>query len=699
MSGSAITPSMLSGVPVGTAGSYQNSGNTIAKAFDENLTTYFDASSGNGDYAGLDLGSAKVVTGISFAPRSGYAGRMVGGIFQGSDSAAFDGSVTNLYTVTSAPRSGVLTTVSVASLVPFRYLRYLAPDGSHGNIAELRFTGYAPAMGVTLEADGTLAVYGSAGADTIEVSDGPDVTTVTLDGATTSFSTENVTGILVDGLAGDDTLSVSFAQAPTFAPCSVLGGDGDDNLSFSGKATGTGILSTAYIDAGAGDDSVSITGDGRVTLHGGDGNDAVDVDGTDDMEIFAYGDDGNDTFNATGNGEGVGGEFFGGNGNDLFDISDQFGNSLISGGAGTDEIDVNQASGPVVLNFDDKPDSTLNGNGTMMQIDADMENVTANGIMSLSITGDALANVITVNGDGGVGPIGHATLNGGDGNDTISVELMVAATINGGAGDDTINAFNGDPDVIDGGAGNDLAYYDKNLDTITDVEDARAEISDGTTISGDVFIDTNGDGKHEASEAGLANVEVYLDANNNGQLDPGELRETTLNDGSYSFRDVPTGAVILREQLPAPYNQLTPTLGHGIHLTVVAGATDANENFTIVDPGVGGTVSGSVTGLASAARASIYLDANNNGQYDPGEVVNSLNADGTFQFNGVPAGTYVVRQILTDGYQQVAPANDFGLHITLHDGDDITGLKFVDELPAEGDRFAAKDETDGYWAS
>ena len=68
----------LTGTPIGTAGSYQSKGNTIANAFDGNLSTFFDAPSPSGDWVGLDLGTAKVVDEIRFAPRVGYESRMVG---------------------------------------------------------------------------------------------------------------------------------------------------------------------------------------------------------------------------------------------------------------------------------------------------------------------------------------------------------------------------------------------------------------------------------------------------------------------------------------------------------------------------------------------------------------------------------------------------------------------------------------------
>jgi hypothetical protein len=135
----AAAPAQLTGTTIGTAGSYENEGNTIAKATDGNLSTFFDGPTANGDYVGLDLGTAQSIDQIRFAPRSGFANRMVGGVFQASTTANFTSGVTTLYTVTAAPATGVLTTVNLASPVVARYVRYLSPNGGFGNVAEVQF--------------------------------------------------------------------------------------------------------------------------------------------------------------------------------------------------------------------------------------------------------------------------------------------------------------------------------------------------------------------------------------------------------------------------------------------------------------------------------------------------------------------------------------------------------------------------------
>jgi len=154
----------LTGAIIGTPGSWNNSGNTILKVFDGNLNTYFDAASGNGDWAGLDFGAgvSNVITQIKYCPRSGYESRMVGGVFQGANQANFSDAVA-LFTVATQPTAGGFTPVAITNLTAFRYVRYLAPNNGFGNVAELEFDGYsasaaspiAPPSGLTAAAVST----------------------------------------------------------------------------------------------------------------------------------------------------------------------------------------------------------------------------------------------------------------------------------------------------------------------------------------------------------------------------------------------------------------------------------------------------------------------------------------------------------------------------------------------------------------
>ena len=133
----------LTGGIIGTAGSWGGSGNTITNVFDGDLTTFFDAPGGDGDWVGLDFGAgvSNVIVQINYCPRSGSESRMVGGVFQGANNLNFTGAVT-LFTITNQPATGVFTSASLTNPAGFRYVRYLSPSSGFGNVAELEFYGY-----------------------------------------------------------------------------------------------------------------------------------------------------------------------------------------------------------------------------------------------------------------------------------------------------------------------------------------------------------------------------------------------------------------------------------------------------------------------------------------------------------------------------------------------------------------------------
>jgi beta-galactosidase len=127
----------------GTTGS---STNTSDKVFDGDLTTYFDAATSDGNWVGLDLGSARVITQVRYAPRSGYGSRMVNGVFQGANAADFSGAAT-LCVISNAPPDLTLTAQAATNSGAFRYVRYLSPANSYGDVAELQFFTSTPTPG------------------------------------------------------------------------------------------------------------------------------------------------------------------------------------------------------------------------------------------------------------------------------------------------------------------------------------------------------------------------------------------------------------------------------------------------------------------------------------------------------------------------------------------------------------------------
>jgi hypothetical protein len=132
----------LSGTIIGTSGSWGNNPATTKEAaMDGSLTTFYDAVHASGDWVGLDLGTPTTITQVKYCPRSGYASRMVGGQFQASNAADFSSGVVTLFTISSTPTTGVLTTQAISDATPYRYVRYLGPTGGYCNVAEVEFYG------------------------------------------------------------------------------------------------------------------------------------------------------------------------------------------------------------------------------------------------------------------------------------------------------------------------------------------------------------------------------------------------------------------------------------------------------------------------------------------------------------------------------------------------------------------------------
>ena len=175
---SSVTAEPDYGVKViGSAGSYANHGNTITNAFDQKLNTFYDAYHADGDWAGLDLGSPTSLVQVKFAPRAGYAARMVGGQFQVSSTADFSSDVHTIYTVTAVPASSGLTTVAVGDVGAYRYFRYIGPANGECNVAEVQalVAGYTQVAGTAI---GTAGSYRDQGNTIANAFDGSTATFV-----------------------------------------------------------------------------------------------------------------------------------------------------------------------------------------------------------------------------------------------------------------------------------------------------------------------------------------------------------------------------------------------------------------------------------------------------------------------------------------------------------------------------------------
>ena len=115
--------------------------NDSNNAFDGNTTTFFASTSKDYAWSGLDLGECHVITKVGWMPRSGYANRMLLGVFEGANDPDFMDALP-LLIIREVGQAGKMNYAEVKCSRGFRYVRYVGPSGSYGNVSELEFYGH-----------------------------------------------------------------------------------------------------------------------------------------------------------------------------------------------------------------------------------------------------------------------------------------------------------------------------------------------------------------------------------------------------------------------------------------------------------------------------------------------------------------------------------------------------------------------------
>ena len=238
-----------------------------------------------------------------------------------------------------------------------------------------------------------------------------------------------------------------------------------------------------------------------------------------------------------------------------------------------------------------------------------------------------------------------------------------------------------------------------------------------SSIHGFKYEDLDGDGQRDENEPAVAGVTVYSDLNNNNQLDPGEPSTTTTLDGTWWLTDLPPQTHLVREVVPAGMVQTEPS--SGVHVVALAdGQTVDGLPFGNAPLGeIHGTKwnDGDGDGIRDrdemgVAGVTVYIDENNNGQRDAGELwtvtmtdnplTSAIDETGAYWLTGLVPGLHVVREVMPDGQVQTFPATANGIpqaHVVnlgagqiVEDRDfgnapGISGLKFVDDHDCLGD--------------
>ena len=206
-------------------------------------------------------------------------------------------------------------------------------------------------------------------------------------------------------------------------------------------------------------------------------------------------------------------------------------------------------------------------------------------------------------------------------------------------------------------------------------------------VSGVKFNDANGNGVRDSGEEGLPGVTIRItDASN-------AVRSTSTDaSGSFSFTGLVPGTYLVSEIVPIGFTQTAPAAPGTFTVELTVGQSVTNLAF-------GNRASQAPTGTASISGRKI-LDLNANGVFDgvdrgfegvvfelhdqSGNLIASATSDaqGNFTFSNLPAGTYVLSEILPENFFQTFPGTQGfpGTYtITLTTGQTATGFLFLNK--------------------
>lgn len=182
--------------------------------------------------------------------------------------------------------------------------------------------------------------------------------------------------------------------------------------------------------------------------------------------------------------------------------------------------------------------------------------------------------------------------------------------------------------------------------------------SNQSTISGVVYDDVNANGVQEFGEEPLSGWIVFLDANDNGVREVGEPSTTTLTDdpatgfdetGTYRFEQLLIGTYQVAIESQAGYVITSPVpvtaqIGSGDDQIVADFAVHVNqtrvEGVVFQDSNQNGIQDAGEEGIGGA---TVYVDLNENGAFDPDEPSVVTPIDGSYVLDAVMPGESVVR--------------------------------------------------------
>jgi Ca2+-binding RTX toxin-like protein len=564
----------------------------------------------------------------------------------GTDTLVFNGASANEKINITANHGRVSFTRDVGNVTMdlngIEHIDFNALGGADSvNVGDLTGTGVTqialdlaltPGSGVGDGAADSVTVNGTAGNDNIQVSGtGSSVTVAGLPATVTIAGAESANDRLtIEGGAGNDVITAAGLAAGVIG-LTIDGGAGNDTITGSaGADTLIGGDGNDTVIGGRGND-VAFLGNGNDTFiwNPGDGSDIVEGQAGTDTLVF-NGANVNENIDISANGQRV--RLFRDVGNVTMDLNGIEHIQLNTLG-GSDNINVQDLSGTgvtqVAIDLGAVPGKT-GGDGAP-------DTVTVNGTagddhISVSSSGGGIAvrglaaEVTIANADAG----DSLVVNGGAGNDIIDASGLRAGqisnlTINGGDGNDTITGSAGNDTVI-GGRGNDVANLGAGNDTFvwnpgdgSDTVEGQAGIDtlqfNGASVNENIDISANGGRAKLFRDVG----NVTMDLNSVEHINVAALGGAdtiTVNDlagtgvsqvaldlGSAADPNTPDTVVINAtngdDVINVADNNGVVTIS-GLAETVTI--SDFNANDRIVINGLGGNDVISATGLGSAMQ-------------------------------------------------------------------------------------------------
>jgi hypothetical protein len=203
----------------------------------------------------------------------------------------------------------------------------------------------------------------------------------------------------------------------------------------------------------------------------------------------------------------------------------------------------------------------------------------------------------------------------------------------------------------------------------------------GGAVSGFVWNDLNRNGIFEPSELRVGGVIVYVDLDDDGARDGTEPKATSNSQGMYTISDVAPGSRIVRQEIPSDSIQTFPSEFHSVN--VLAGQTVSNVNFGNVKGEIRGVKFADLDGNGSQgpsefgiSSVTIYLDLDDDAFLDATEPQTLTDSSGGYVFQNLAPDSYVVREIVPQGFVQTAPGGDGARRLTLSPGQIVSGQDF-----------------------